>query len=119
MVIFNSGYSDIYLKPFPQDRACLVEPINGEREGWPAPGPDAIKYLANKGIQCVATDGPTLGGVDPKNALMTYWMLGSRGMVGVEYLTNVGTLPSKAYFLFAAPRIRDSHGGTGRAIALY
>lgn len=119
VVIFNSGYSDIYLKPFPQDRACLVEPINGEREGWPAPGPDAIQYLANKGIQCVATDGPTLGGVDPKNALMTYWMLGSRGMVGVEYLTNVGTLPPKAYFLFAAPRIRDSHGGTGRAIALY
>ena len=67
----------------------------------------------------MATDGPTLGGVDPKRALMTYWALGSRGMVGVEYLTNLGAVPPKAYFLFAAPKIRGSHGGPGRAIALY
>ena len=119
IVIFQSGYSDTYLRPFPQDRACLVEPLNGQREGWPAPGPETILYLADKGIRCVATDGPTLGGVDPKRALMTYWALGSRGMVGVEYLTSLGTVPPKAYFLFAAARIRGSHGGPGRAIALY
>ena len=119
IVIFQSGYSDTYLQPFPQDRACLVEPLNGKREGWPAPGPETILYLADKGIRCVATDGPTLGGADPKSALMTYWALGSRGMVGVEYLTNVGAVPPKAYFLFAAPRIRGGHGGPGRAIALY
>ncbi len=119
IVIFHSGYSDTYLRPFPQDRACLVDPLNGEREGWPAPGPETIDYLAKKGIRCVATDGPTLGGVDPRRALMTYWALGSRGMVGVEYLTNLGAVPPKAYFIFAAARIRGSHGGPGRAIALY
>ncbi len=119
IVIFHSGYSDTYLRPFPQDRACLKEPLDGEREGWPAPGPEAIVYLAEKGIRCVATDGPTLGGVDPRRALMTYWALGSRGMVGVEYLTNLGAVPPRAYFIFAAARIRGSHGGPGRAIALY
>ena len=86
-------------------------------QDWGVGGP--VGYLADKGIRCVATDGPTLGGVDPKRALMTYWALGSRGMVGVEYLTSLGTVPPKAYFLFAAARIRGSHGGPGRAIALY
>jgi len=42
------------------------------------------------------TDGPTLRGVNPRNALMSYWELGSKGMVGVEFLTNVGKLPAKA-----------------------
>ena len=119
VVIFHSGYSDRYLRPFPEDKACMKDPLDGKREGWPAPGAEAVQYLAERGIRCVATDGPTLGGVDPKNAVMTYWALGSRGMVGVEYLTRVGSMPPKAYFIFAAPRIKGAHGGTGRAIAVY
>jgi kynurenine formamidase len=50
---------------------------------------------------------------------MTYWMLGSKGMVGVEFLTNAGALPERSYFLFAAIKIQDCCGGPGRAIALY
>ncbi len=119
VVVFRSGWSDRHCKAFPEGDACLAEPLNGKREGWPAPGPGAIAYLAKKGIRCVATDGPTLGGAGPKRALMTYWALGGKGMVGVEYLTNVGKLPEKAYFLFAPVKIRDCHGGPGRAIALY
>ncbi len=71
------------------------------------------------GIRCVGTDAPTLGGVDPKRALMTYWALGGKGIVGVEYLTNIGQLSRQAYFLFAAIKIRSGHGGHGRAIGLY
>jgi len=119
IVIFHSGWSDRYGQPFPLGKACMEDPLNGKSEGWPAPGPDAVLYLAKKGIRCVATDGPTLGGVEPKRALMTYWALGGLGMVGVEYLTNVGALPKSAYFLFAAVKVRGCHGGHGRAIALY
>jgi kynurenine formamidase len=97
----------------------MEEPLNGQREGWPAPCPDAILYLASKGIRCVGTDAPTLGGVEEKRALMTYWLLASKGMVGVEFLTKLGELPKDAYFLFAAVKIKDCHGGPGRAIALY
>ena len=97
----------------------MSDPLNGKQEGWPAPGPDTIMYLAEKGIRCVATDGPTLGGVDPRRALMTYWALGTKGMVGVEFLTGLGKLPDDAYFIFAPVKIRDCHGGPGRAIALY
>ncbi len=67
----------------------------------------------------MATDAPDLGGVEPRRALMTYWALGSRGMVGVEYLTNLAGMPEGAYFLFAAVKMRGGHGGPGRAIALY
>ena len=50
---------------------------------------------------------------------MTYWALGSREMVGVEFLQNVGRVPAGGYFLFAALKIRDCHGGPGRAIVLH
>ena len=119
VVIFHSGWSDRFCRPLPLGKACLEDPLNGKCEGWPAPGPDAIFYLAGKGVQSVATDAPTLGGVEPRRALSTYWALGGKGLAGVEYLTNVGQLPRQAYFLFAAVKIRGGHGGQGRAIALY
>src|SRR5262249_2153214 len=119
IVIFQGGWSARYCRPFPAGKACLDDPLNGRSEGWPAPGPEAVAYLAKKGIRCVATDAPTLGGVEPKRALMTYWVLGSRGIAGVEYLTNLARLPRGAYFLFAAVKIQGCHGGPGRALALY
>ena len=57
--------------------------------------------------------------MNPKEALMTYWALGSREMVGVEFLHKVGTVPAGGYFVFAAVKIRDCHGGPGRAIVWY
>ena len=119
VVLFSSGYSDAYLKPLPRGSAFMADPLNGKREGWPAPGPDAIVYLAGKKVRCVGTDGPTLGGADPKRALMTYWALGTSGMVGVECLTNLAKVPKGAYFLFAPVKVRGCHGGPGRALALY
>ncbi len=119
IVIFRSGHSDRYFKPFPEGNGFMADPLNGRSEGWPAPGPEAIFYLAERGIRCVATDGPTLGGVEPRRAVMTYWALGSRGLVGVESLTGLGKVPDRAYFIFAPIKIRNCHGGPGRALALH
>lgn len=121
IVLFHTGHLDKHLRPQPHDTGVWSDPLQGKSEGWPAPGPEAIVYLKSKGIRCVATDAPDLGGVDPKRALMTYWALGSREMVGVEFLYNAEAIPSDkdAYFLFAAIKIRDCHGGPGRAIVLY
>jgi kynurenine formamidase len=119
VVIFHTGHVDAHLRPAPNDAGMWLGPLSGKSEGWPAPGPDAIVYLKDRGVRCVATDAPDLGGVDPRRALMTYWALGSREMVGVEFLVNVGRIPEKAYFLFAAVKVRDCHGGPGRAIMLY
>lgn len=120
VVVFHTGHNDQHLRPLPADTKLWLEPLQGKAEGWPAPGPDLIVYLKEKGIRCVASDAPDLGGVDPKRALMTYWALGSREMVGVEFLVNVDKIPAKgAYFLFAAVKVRGCHGGPGRAIVLY
>jgi kynurenine formamidase len=119
IVVFRSGWSDRNYKPLPAGSACMDDPLNGKKEGWPAPGPEAIHYLATKGVRCVGTDAPSLGGVEEKRALWTYWALGSKGMAGVEFLTNLGALPKNSYFLFAAVKIKGCHGGPGRAIALY
>ena len=119
IVVFHTGHLDQFLRPSPNDTGVWSDPLKGKSEGWPALGPDAVLYLKGKGIRCVATDAPDLGGVSPKRALMTYWALGSREMVGVEFLHHVGKVPVGGYFLFAPLKIRDCHGGPGRAIVLY
>jgi kynurenine formamidase len=121
VVLFQTGHVDAHLRPAPDDLGLWSDPLSGRAEGWPALGPEGVMYLHSKGIRCVVTDAPDLGGVDPRRAAMTYWALGSREMVGVEFLSNVGAVPTEAepYFLFAAVKIRDCHGGPGRAIVLY
>jgi kynurenine formamidase len=118
VVVFYTGHVDNHLKPAPDDKGLWTDPLTGKSEGWPAPGPEAIRYLKSKGVRCVATDAPDLGGVKPKQAAMTYWALGSAEMVGVEFLCNMGQLPKnkELFFLFAAVKVRDCHGGPGRAI---
>ena len=119
VVAFYTGHVDKYLQPAPDDKPLWANPLAGKAEGWPAPGPDAILYLKSKGVRCVATDAPDLGGTEPKRALMTYWALGTARMAGVEFLQNFAKLPlgKNIYFLFAALKIKDCHGGPGRAIA--
>jgi len=120
VVIFRTGHNDRHLLPSMSDSGVWIDPLRGKTEGWPAPGPDVIVYLKEKGIRCVASDAPDLGGVDPRRALMTYWALGSREMVGVEFLVNVDKIPTTGgYYLYAAVKVRDCHGGPGRAIVLY
>ncbi len=121
IVVFVTGHLDRHLRPRPNDAGVWIDPLAGKAEGWPAPGPEAIAYLHERKVRCVATDAPDLGGVDRRRALMTYWALGSFDMVGVEFLHQLDQVPAgqQAYFLFAAIKIRDCHGGPGRAIALW
>ncbi|MCP4190215.1 MAG: cyclase family protein [Planctomycetaceae bacterium] len=119
IVIFRTDHVEKHLKPAPDDVGLWTDPLLGKSEGWPAPGPAAIMYLKSKGIRCVATDAPDLGGVDPRRALMTYWALGSKEMVGVEFLVNLRDVPENSYFLFAAVKIKNCHGGPGRAMVLH
>ena len=123
VVVFYSGYSDEHFQPLPPapevDR-LFAAPLAGKAEGWPSPTPDAIAYLADKGVRCIGTDGPTLGGADPEQALFVNWLAASRGIFPVEYLTNVGEINGRdAFFLFAPIKIEGTRGGYGRALALY
>lgn len=116
VVVFQTGHLDRWLKPLPDGSGVWADPLSGKSEGWPAPSPETILLLRKMGIRCVGTDAPDLGGVNPRQALMTYWALGSSEMVGVEFLYQLDRLPKTGYFLFAALKIRDCHGGPGRAI---
>ncbi len=123
VVIFYSGYSDEHFRPLPAtpevDR-LFAAPLAGKAEGWPAPTPEAIAYLADNGVRCIGTDGPTLGGADPEHALFVNWLAASRGIFPVEFLTNVGEIKGRdAFFLFAPIKIEGTRGGYGRALALY
>jgi kynurenine formamidase len=117
VVLLHTGHIDKHFRALPASDGMWVDPLKGKSEGWPALDADAVKYLKSKGIRCVATDAPDLGGVDPKRALMTYWALGSNEMVGVEFLNNVKSVVDGNYFVFVPLKIQHCHGGPGRAIA--
>lgn len=122
VVLFRSGFSDHAFRPLPaapEKDGLFVKPLEGETEGWPAPSSDAVAFLADAGITCIGTDGPTLGGVDPKASQFTDWSAASRGMLVVEFLTNLGSIDGKdAFFMFAPIKIEGTRGGYGRALAL-
>jgi kynurenine formamidase len=123
IVIFYSGYSNAHFKPLPATPAVdrlFAGPLAGKAEGWPAPTPEVIHSLAEQGVRCLGTDGPTIGGVDRENSLFVYWLAASRGMLVVEYLINVESIANRpAFFIFAPIKIAGSRGGYGRALALY
>lgn len=122
IVLFFSGHTDRTLRSIPalpdQD-PCLSMPLAGTAEGWPAVTPDALAYLADCGIRCIGTDGPTLGGVDSIASREIDWMAGSRGLAVVEMLTGLEAVADReAFFIFAPVKIAGTRGGYGRAIAL-
>lgn len=119
IVLFQTGFNDRFLKPAPDDQDLWFRPLTGRTVGWPAPAAETIKCLRGKGIRCVASDAPDLGGADPKAACMTYWMLGMQDMVGVEFLQQLDQIRPDSVFLFAAIRIQGGHAAPGRAIAVW
>lgn len=122
VVIFHAGYVDAHWAPLPASPAkdrLFAAPLAGAAPGWPAPTVEALALLHEKGVRCVGTDAPTLGGTDPRQALEVYWYAASHGMWPVEFLTQVERLSGKhAFFLFAPIKLRDSVGGYGRALAV-
>jgi kynurenine formamidase len=120
VVIFRSGYSDQFWKKFPEGERMMVQPLAGKAPGWPTPDLEVIDYLAKKGVRLIATDSPTLGGVDQEHAEQVYWLTGTKGLNLVEYLTGLEQIPATGgFFLFGPIKLEGAHGGYGRAIALY
>ena len=122
VVLFHGGHTDRTFRPLPpapEKDACFAGPLAGTAEGWPAVAADAVAYLAEQGITCIGTDGPTLGGVDPATAREVEWLAGSKGLVVVEMLTGLESIADRDAFFMAAPiKIAGTRGGYGRALAL-
>ena len=118
IVLFHSGYSDKYYKPFPDGNRLAFEPlVLQNKPGWPAPAPDTMEYLNSKGIKHAGSDGPSIGPVEAGQATHVAGL--KHGMTWDELLTNVGKLPARGAFYIALPtKIVDGSGATTRAVAL-
>ena len=121
VVLFQTGHTDTFFEPLKRGRPelCMKAPLDGQSEGWPAPTPETILYLAGKGVVHVGIDAPDMGSVDKTEATMTHWAAANEGMIFTEFLVGLGQLPpTGAFFIFLNPKIENNHGGPGRAIAI-
>jgi len=125
VVLFYSGYDDKYYLPFPEGNRLAWDPlVKGDVPGWPAPTPEAVIYLSEKGVTHLATDGPSMGPIGHSwegkpMAQMTHVKFLEKGGSWTEFLRNVGQLPARgAYFISLSAKIVDMSGGLTRAIAI-
>ncbi|MDP9412135.1 MAG: cyclase family protein, partial [Actinomycetota bacterium] len=89
----------------------------GEFPGWPAPSPETVVYLDERGVKTVGIDAPSIGSAHDPVPVHQEGL--GRGMRYVEILTNLGELPVRgAFFVFLPVKIARSSGGPGRAMAL-
>ena len=121
VVLFHTGHTDAHFHRFERGRVdqSVKAPLDGLSEGWPAPDAEVIAYLAEKGVKHVGIDTPDMGSVVPAESMKTHWAAVNHDMIFTEYLIGVGQLPPKgAFYVFLSPRLENSHGGPGRAIAI-
>jgi arylformamidase len=140
-VVFNLAGKDAYAKTSADDlRATGVEIPPGAGviihtgwyrqwmrreyyEKWPCLTQDACEYLASKKVRLVGLDTPSPD--DPKDKIafgeispLHYYFL-SRGIVLVEFLTNLNLLTKNRVLLIAAPlKVVGSDGFPARVIAI-
>ena len=121
VVLFHTGHNDVHFAEFDRGRLdrCVKAPLDGLTEGWPAPTPETILYLARKGVRHVGIDTPDMGSVDPEGATFVHWAAANNDMILTEFLVGIGQLPPKGgFFVFLNPKIEKNHGGPGRAVAI-
>lgn len=125
VVLFYSGYDDAYYRPFPEGNRLAWDPtVAGTTPAWPAPTPDAVEYLAKKGVRHLGIDSPSMGpwGFEFEGrpmAQMTHVNFLKYGGSWSEFLRNLGQLPARgSYFISLSAKIVDISGGLTRAIAI-
>src|SRR5207249_446752 len=93
VVLFRSNYSDKYFKPFPAGRRYVADPLQGAAPPWVGVSPDCMAYLGGKKVGWVGIDGPNIGPASA-DAIATHIIGLGSGVLLIENLINLGTLPS-------------------------
>ncbi len=117
VVLFRSGYTDKYYKPYPEGRRLTFDPVVAKSApAWPAPEPAVMDHLRGKGVWHLGTDGPSMG---PADAGQETHVAGLRhGMSWEEMLVHLDQLPPRGAFYIALPiKVVDQSGSPTRAIA--
>lgn len=117
VVLFRSGWDTRYQRG-EAGQHYIRRPLEfQDSAAWPAPSPEAMKALGERGVRCVGTDGASMG--PAHDGAPTHIAGLSQGMVFIECLTNLDELPARgAFFVFLPVKVARSAGGPGRAIAL-
>jgi arylformamidase len=98
-------------QPIPEGFAFL--------EGWPGLDRSAAEYLAGKGVKAIGTDCISLDtGDGGRGELPAHLTLLPRGILIMENLANLGTLPPVSFFVALPLKLKDATGSPVRAVAL-
>lgn len=118
VVLFRSDYTDKFYKPFPAGERLIVDVLANKAPGWPAPTPQCMKYLAERGVWAAGLDGASMGPV-PDLAVATHQAGAQYGLIWTECATNLGKLPATGAFHAMLPAFHvGGSGGELREIAI-
>ncbi len=109
VVLFHSGYSDTYYKPFPEGRRFGADPLESKSPAWPDPDPDCMEYLAGRKVMTLGTDSTSMGPL-PDLAEPTHYAGLKHGMIWTESNIGLGALPAdRRVLLHPQPQVRGGH----------
>ncbi len=116
IVLLRTGWDRYYVKG-EAGRAYVEQPLRGVGPGWPAWTAEGVQALADRGVTCLGTDAPSIGGAGVGGPAHD---VGFRaGMVFVEGLTGLTKLPTRGALFLALPwRLAYASGSPVRAVAL-
>ena len=116
VVLFRGDWDEHYV-PGPAGRTYVVEPlVFSSVTAWPAPSPETMELLRDRGVRCVGTDSVSMGPAEDAAPVHVVGPLGRDGLYrGVE--PPRGTPARGATFVFLPVKIGEGSGGPGRALA--
>jgi kynurenine formamidase len=117
-VLFRSGYSDKYYKPFPAGRRYVDDPLQGAAPPWSGVAPDCMAYLVGKKVAWVGIDAPNIGPASA-DAIATHVVGLGGGALLIENLINLGSLTDTGAFVaILGPKHANGSGGEARVVAI-
>lgn len=117
VVLFMTGWDRYHVEGEEGEKFMSGSLVARDFPGWPAPAPEAMLHLHERGVKTVGIDAPSIGSAhDP---VPSHRAGLDRGVRCVEVLTKLDGLPARgAHFVFMPVKIAGSSGGPGRAMAL-
>jgi isatin hydrolase len=117
VVLFRTGWDSRYRSGPDGDAYGADVLTTGRAPGWPAPQPETIELLRDRGVTCAGTDGLSMGPAE--GGAPTHLAGLPHGMTFVEALGGLDQVPPRgAWFLFLPLRLVDGTGAPGRALAV-
>jgi isatin hydrolase len=109
---------DLRYRPGAEGAAyCHEVIVTKQASGWPAPSPQLVLAVAERGVRCLGTDAPSVGAAQDGQPVHVAGL--GAGLVFLECLARLGTIPAKgAFFVFAPLKLEGGSGAPGRAFAL-